>query len=126
MCSGLVGADSKRLATCTTKHDSLLKPDPSACIYAAESDQATFCLTADETIFAEPSACIVTADEAFFAESSACLVTADETFCPDQTVFCRSTSCRSAHSFSSDQKTIAAGRPVIAVASSFDLCRDSI
>ena len=73
MCSGLVGADSKRLATyAPAKHDSFRNQtfiadqttclvttdetffaESSACIYAAESDQATFCLTADETIFAD-------------------------------------------------------------------------
>lgn len=141
MCSGLVGADSKRSAPCTTKHDSLIKPDPSACIYAADqtfiAEPSACIVTADETFFAEPSACIIaaesdqatfclTADEAFFADQTTGPVAADETFCPDQTVFCRSTSCRSAHSVSSDQKTIATGRPVIAVASSFDLYRDSI
>lgn len=74
MCSGLVGADSKRLATyAPAKHDSFRNQTFIA-------DQTTCLVPAEQTFFAEPAACIVTANEAFFAESSACLVTADETF----------------------------------------------
>jgi len=73
LCSGLVGADSKRLATyAPAKHDSFRNQtfiadqttclvtadetffaESSTCIYAAESDQATFFLAADETFFAD-------------------------------------------------------------------------
>lgn len=74
MCSGLVGADSKRLATyAPAEHDSFRNQTFIA-------DQTTCLVTADETFFAEPSACLVTADESFFAEPSACIVTANEAF----------------------------------------------
>lgn len=78
MCSGLVGADSKRLATyAPAKHDSFRNQTFIA-------DQTSCLVTADETFFAEPSACIVTADEAFFAEPSACIYAAES----DQATFC--------------------------------------
>ena len=77
MCSGLVGADSKRLATyAQAKHDSFRNQTFIA-------DQTTCLVTADETFFAESSACIITADETFFAEPSACIIAADEAFCPE-------------------------------------------
>ena len=73
MCSGLIGADSKRLATyapaehdsfrnqtfiadqttCLVTADETFFAESSTCIYAAESDQATFFLAADETFFAD-------------------------------------------------------------------------
>ena len=74
MCSGFVGADSKRLAAyAPAEHDSFRNQT-----FIAESSACL--VTADETFIAEPSACLVTADETFIAESSACLVTADEAF----------------------------------------------
>lgn len=74
MCSGLVGADSKRLATyAPAKHDSFRNQTFIA-------DQTTCLVTAEQTFFAEPSACFYAADQTFFAEPSACLVTADEAF----------------------------------------------
>ena len=71
MCSGFVGADSKRLAAyAPAEHDSFRNQtffaEPSTCI-----------VTADETFFAESSACIYAADEAFFAEPSACIYAAE-------------------------------------------------
>lgn len=93
MCSGLVGADSKRLATyAPAEHDSFRNQtfiaDQTTCIVTAEqtifAESSTCLVTADETIFAEPSACFVTADEAFFAESSACIYAAES----DQATFC--------------------------------------
>lgn len=90
MCSGLVGADSKRLATyAPAEHDSFRNQTFIA-------DQTTCLVTAEQTIFAESSTCIYAADEAFFAESSACIyaaesdqatfcLTADEAFFADQT-----------------------------------------
>lgn len=93
MCSGLVGADSKRLATyASAEHDSFRNQtfiaDQTTCIVTAEqtifAESSTCLVTADETFFAEPSACFVTADEAFFAESSACIYAAES----DQATFC--------------------------------------
>lgn len=78
MCSGLVGADSKRLATyAPAKHDSFRNQTFIA-------DQTTCLVTAEQTFFAEPAACIVTANEAIFAESSACIYAAES----DQATFC--------------------------------------
>lgn len=78
MCSGLVGADSKRLATyAPAKHDSFRNQTFFA-------DQTTCIVTADQAFFAEPSACIYAADEAFFAEPSACIYAAES----DQATFC--------------------------------------
>lgn len=96
MCSGLVGADSKRLAAyAPAEHDSFRNQTFIA-------DQTTCIVTADETIIAESSACIVTADEAFIAEPSACIYSADEAFIAessaciyaaesDQATFCLTT-----------------------------------
>lgn len=96
MCSSLVGADSKRLATyASAKHDSFRNQTFIA-------DQTTCLVTADEAFCPEPAACIVTADETFFAEPSACIYAADEAFCPepsacivaaesDQATFCLTT-----------------------------------
>lgn len=91
MCSGLVGADSKRLATyAPAEHDSFRNQTFIA-------DQTTCLVTADETFFAESSACIVTADEAFFAEPSACIITTD------QAIFAESSAC--IYAAESDQAT---------------------
>ena len=93
MCSGLVGADSKRLATYTpAKHDSFRNQtfiaDQTTCLVTAEqtifAESSTCLVTANEAFFAEPSACFVTADEAFFAEPSACIYAAES----DQATFC--------------------------------------
>lgn len=93
MCSGLVGADSKRLATyAPAEHDSFRNQtfiaDQTTCLVTAEQTifaESSACIyAADQTFFAEPSACFVTADEAFFAESSACIYAAES----DQATFC--------------------------------------
>ena len=93
MCSGLVGADSKRLATyAPAKHDSFRNQtfiaDQTTCLVTAEqtifAESSTCLVTANEAFFAEPSACFVTADEAFFAEPSACFYAAES----DQATFC--------------------------------------
>lgn len=93
MCSGLVGADSKRLATyAPAEHDSFRNQtfiaDQTTCLVTAEqtifAESSACIVTADEAIFAEPSACFVTADEAFFAEPSACIYAAES----DQATFC--------------------------------------
>lgn len=71
MCSGLVGADSKRLATyAPAEHDSFRNQTFIA-------DQTTCLVTAEQTIFAESSTCLVAADEAFYAEPSACIIAAE-------------------------------------------------
>ena len=56
MCSGLVGADSKRLATyASAKHDSFR----------------------NQTFIADQTTCLVTADQTFIADQTTCFVTAD-------------------------------------------------
>lgn len=93
MCSGLVGADSKRLATyAPAEHDSFRNQtfiaDQTTCLVTAEqtffAESSTCLVTADETFFAESSACIYAADQAFFAEPSACIYAAES----DQATFC--------------------------------------